>query len=274
MFQASETDMDMSFRDIKLDFKNLGFMGSFFQGIIGGVGSFIFEGIKPVILAEVNTNVRKDINDKIRTMSNGIKTNASMSPVDQAVIEGRRYIRDQGYDPYLLSNYTRNLGIFELNITEFNLKGLSRYYKVGDISLSMDNGTIEFGIHLATDKLSGSCMWSVGVSKISYRKGFNHFTVESMQVRAIIRQSLDLTQHPQLVDLDFLLGNITLKTQREDTVDYIAELVVNNLPSLVRHIIVDGLEEPVKMRAQLLLNEVDVETLVDEQLPKLDTYGV
>lgn len=272
--EASETDMDMFFNDIKLDFKNLGFMGSFFQGVVGAIGSFIFEGIKPAILTEVNTNIRKDINDKIKGMSSGVKTNASLSPVDQAVIEGRRYIRDQGYDPYHLANYTRRLGIFELNITEFSLKGLSRFYKVGEVSLSMDSGTVEFGIHLATDRLTGSCQWSVGLTKTPLRKGISHFNIEHLQIRAIIQQSLNLTQHPKLNDLDFLLGNITLKTQREDTVDLMVELVVNNLPSLLRHIIVDGLEYPIKDRAQLLLNEVDVQALVDEKLPVLDKLGV
>jgi len=56
--QAQDIDMDLTFDKIDLDFKNLGFLGSVFQGVINSVGSFIFDGIKPFILKEVNTNIR------------------------------------------------------------------------------------------------------------------------------------------------------------------------------------------------------------------------
>lgn len=55
---AQDIDMDLTFENIDLDFKNLGFLGSVFQGVINSVGTFIFDGIKPFILKEVNTNVR------------------------------------------------------------------------------------------------------------------------------------------------------------------------------------------------------------------------
>lgn len=59
--QAQNIDMDLTFDKIDLDFKNLGFFGSVFQGVINSVGSFIFDSIKPFILKEVNTNVRYHI---------------------------------------------------------------------------------------------------------------------------------------------------------------------------------------------------------------------
>jgi len=59
--QAQDIDMDLTFEKIDLDFKNLGFLGSVFQGVINSVGAFIFDSIKPFILKEVNTNVRYDI---------------------------------------------------------------------------------------------------------------------------------------------------------------------------------------------------------------------
>lgn len=55
---AQDIDMDLTFDKIDLDFTNLGFLGSIFQGVINSVGSFIFDSIKPFILKEVNTNVR------------------------------------------------------------------------------------------------------------------------------------------------------------------------------------------------------------------------
>lgn len=268
--------MDMYFEDIKMDFKNLGFMGNFFQGVAGSVSSFIFEGIKPIILEKVNTNARKDINKKLKVMSSQIKINTSMSPVDQAIHEGRRYIKNQGYDPYHLSNFSTTVGIFQLNITNFNLKGLSRFYRVGGIKLSMDNGTVEFEIHLATDKIFGNSKWSLSFEKSlnTIRKGVNSFVLDHIQVRAIVSQSLDLSHHPKLVDLDFFLGKIEFKTRRQDTIDNVIEKSINNFPVLLKHIIVDGLEEPVKERVQLILNEINVKEIVDKQLPNIDKYGL
>lgn len=59
--QAQNIDMDLTFNKIDMDFTNLGFLGSVFQGVINSVGSFIFDSIKPFILKEVNTNMRYDI---------------------------------------------------------------------------------------------------------------------------------------------------------------------------------------------------------------------
>lgn len=55
---AQDIDMDLTFETIDMDFQNLGFMASVFQGVVNSVGAFIFDSIKPYILKEVNTNVR------------------------------------------------------------------------------------------------------------------------------------------------------------------------------------------------------------------------
>lgn len=273
--EASETDMDMSFRDIKLDFKNLGLMGAFFQGVAGAVGSLIFEGIKLPIITEVNTKMKDDVNLKIRAMSSGIKTNSKMSPVDQAILEGRTYVKEQGYDPYTMQNRSLNIaGLLKINITEFTLRGLSRFYRVGEVSLSMDNGTVEFDLHLAADNLTGNCVWSAGFGRSKLRDGISSFTVDHIQGKAVIKQSLNLDTPPLLHDIDFLLGNVALKTNREDALEQVAELIVNNLPLLIRHIIVDGMEQPVKFQAQKLLDQVDVSKIVDNHLPRIDQLGI
>lgn len=55
---AQDIEMDLTFEHIDMDFQNLGFFASVFQGVINSVGSFIFDSIKPYILKEVNTNIR------------------------------------------------------------------------------------------------------------------------------------------------------------------------------------------------------------------------
>lgn len=56
--QAQNIDMDLTFENIAMDFKNLGFLGSVLQSTINSVGSFIFDSIKPFILKELNTKAR------------------------------------------------------------------------------------------------------------------------------------------------------------------------------------------------------------------------
>lgn len=56
--RAQDIDMDLTFEKIDMDFKNLGFLESVFQGAMNSLGSFIFDSIKPFILNEVNTNIR------------------------------------------------------------------------------------------------------------------------------------------------------------------------------------------------------------------------
>lgn len=55
---AQDIDMDLTFQKIDMDFQNLGFLGSVFQGVINSIGTFIFDSIKPFILKEVNDNIR------------------------------------------------------------------------------------------------------------------------------------------------------------------------------------------------------------------------
>lgn len=73
-------------------------MGSIFQGIINSVGSFLFENVKPLILSEVNTNVRGDVNKQIRDIPQTFPN--SIPPLDMAVAEMRKHVREMGYDPY------------------------------------------------------------------------------------------------------------------------------------------------------------------------------
>lgn len=56
--QAQNIDMDLTFENVAMDFKNLGFLGSVLQSTINSVGSFIFDSIKPFILKELNTKAR------------------------------------------------------------------------------------------------------------------------------------------------------------------------------------------------------------------------
>lgn len=270
--QATDSEMDMYAHDMILDFKNLGFAGSMFQGMVSGIGTFLFDSIKPEILDKVNDVIRNDVNTKIKEISkkyvNGVK------PVDLAVAEGRRYVKEKGYDPYHIRNYTINEGDYSINITHFVLNGLSKFYRVGNVSLSMDTGVIQIGLHVATQRLTGECEWGMKLSKFYTRVGYANFTVDHVQVRALVNQSLDICKHPMLDDIDIEVGKVRLKMDGKKPLDFILEYIVNSLPTLIRHVIVDAMEIPIKHKIQEILDNIDVEKLVDQNLPLLDNLNL
>ncbi|BES90745.1 Haemolymph juvenile hormone Hypothetical protein protein (JHBP) [Nesidiocoris tenuis] len=271
---ASDSEMDMQFRDGRVDFKNLGLMGSILQGMLSGAAPLLFDAIKPAVLGEINDKIRTDINNKIRTVgSKFIASNAS-SPLDQAIEEARSYMRTNGYDPFRIENYVLKKSVLLVNISEFTLNGVSDFYKASDIELSMDNGTLELGLHIATKKLHGRCRWLFAFGNRFARAGWSNFTVNYIQTKFYVTQSLDITEHPQLRQLDINVGKIILDVSGLGKLDIIAETLVNTLPDLLRHIIVDAIEIPIKIKAQEILDRVNVQELLDKTLPELDRIGV
>jgi hypothetical protein len=270
--EAADSEMDMFTKDMRVDFKNLGFMGSMFQGMVSAVGDALFNSIKPQILERVNLVIRNDVNKKLKEFST--KFINKVNPVDLAFSEGRKYCRNQGYDPYKISDHTFLLGgLVYVNITEFWVEGLSRFHRVGNLSLSMDAGVIEIGVHVLTGKLTGQCNWS-GQAFGIINSGKTNFTVDHLQVRAMVHQSLDLRKKPQLNDLDMEIGYVKVTLNSPMTLSMMIEGIINAFPRLIRHIIVDTLEQPLKEKIQEILNKINVESIVDENLPRLDSFGL
>lgn len=266
MLHATDSEMDMEANDMKIHFKNL---GSMLEGIVSGVGIVLFDSIKPPVLEKVNDIIRNDVNVKIKAASK--KYVNSVKPVDLAVAEGRRYVKEKGYDPYHLRNYSLKEGDYSLNVTRFVLNGLSRFYRVGNVSLFMDVGTIQVGVHVATQRLTGECEWDVKLGKFYSRVAYTNLTVDHVQIRASVNQSLDVCKHPVLDRLDIEVGKVKVQMDRKQPLDIIFEYVVNSLPSMIRHVIVDAMEQPIKDKVQEILNSIDVEKIVDDNLSLLDT---
>lgn len=137
---AQDIDLDLTFEKIDMDFKNLGFLGSVFQGVINSVGTFIFDSIKPFILKEVNTNVRGEINKQISQLPQYFPN--SISPFDMAIAEARRQVSQMGYDPFKVKDYSQTVGIFTVTSTHTWITGLASFHRMGNITLSMENGTV------------------------------------------------------------------------------------------------------------------------------------
>lgn len=165
---AQDIDMDLTFEKIDLDFKNLGFLGSVFQGVINSMGAFLFDGIKPFMLKEVNTNVRYDIhqfhNLFMHTSEKEINKNFnlyicrgevnkqisqlpqyfpnSISPFDMAIAEARKQVSQMGYDPYKLKDYSQTVGVFTMTSSHTWITGLASFYRMGNITITMENGIV------------------------------------------------------------------------------------------------------------------------------------
>lgn len=267
--EASDSDMDMSTENMLLDFKK---MSTVLQSILNSVGDALFDSMKPQILDRVNLVIRKDVNDKLKEFS--VKFVNRVAPVDLAFSEGRRYVRDHGYDPLHIEQHGFVVGgVVNINISEFTVKGLSKFNRVGNLSLSMDAGIIQFGVHVLTNKLTGGFKWSGDAFGIS-RQGQTNYTIENLQVRALVNQSLDVRQKPQLEQLDLHLGWLRVTMKSPMALNMMVEGIINAFPKIIKHMIVDALEVPLKVKIQEILNEVNVESFVDSNLPRLDSFGL
>ncbi|XP_027850713.2 uncharacterized protein LOC114130026 [Aphis gossypii] len=271
VLQATDTEMDMQFKDCELDFKNLGFGASMLQGVISTMGSVLFEGIKPFIINEVNTNLRADVNAQVKAITSKLPK-LTMPVPDMAVAEGRAYVRRMGFDPYHIADRHIKEGPLNFTITELTIAGLSNFQRVGDIGLQVRGPVLQLAVHVITGSVNGSLRWSyqLGLVKTFGRTGVSNFTVDHIQVRALVNQTLDIRNKPVLEKLDIEVGKIEVQMDRKEPLDYVIEIAVNSLPSLLRHIIVDALEEPIKMKVQTILDDVKVEKLVEDRLPELD----
>ncbi|KYN06157.1 PREDICTED: uncharacterized protein LOC108783225 [Cyphomyrmex costatus] len=267
--QAQDIDMDLTFDKIDLDFKNLGFLGSVFQGVINSVGTFIFDGIKPFILKEVNTNMRGEVNKQISQLPQYFPN--SISPFDMAIAEARKQVSQMGYDPYQLKDYVQNIGIFTVTSSHTWIIGLASFYRMGNITITMENGTVYALLDVGTQELEGKTHWEVSViGGFLSRAGTMSFTVQYFRVQVKLAQPLDTRKRAALEELELELGNIQARFHGARTLDYLVEASVNILPNLLRYQIMDAIEGPLKRRIQEELDKVDMEKLIDEKIPVIE----
>ncbi|XP_011501437.1 PREDICTED: uncharacterized protein LOC105365056 [Ceratosolen solmsi marchali] len=269
---AQDIDMDLTFDNIDMDFQNLGFLASVFQSFINSVGSFIFDSIKPYILKEVNTNIRGEVNKHISQLPNYFPN--SISPFDMAVAEARKQVSDMGYDPFKVKDYSQSMGIFTVTSSHTWLTGLASFYRMGNITLSMENGIVYAVMDIGTQEIEGRTHWEVSViGGVLSKAGTVSFTVEYFRVQLNLSQPLDTRKRATLEELDFELGNIQTRIHGAGTIDYLVEAGINILPNLLRNQIMDALEGPIMRRIQDELDKVDVEKLIHEKIPDIEEHA-
>lgn len=264
--QAAETDVDMRFDDCRLDFAN---MSPLYRDSVNSFGPALFELIKPYVTAEVNAGVRDEVNARLRPIVGRLPALTVPVP-DLAVAEARAYVRRAGYDPYRMPDRRVRAGPLELAVANLTVTGLSRFRRVGDVGLEVRGRVLRITVHVVTGAVDGTADWSYRLSAAFARAGRCAVAVEHVQVRAVVNQTLDVRRQPVLDRLDLEVGRVTVRTDRAEPVDFMVESALNTLPDLVRHVVVDALEEPVRIKVQTLLDEVQVDKYIEERLPDLD----
>ncbi|KAL0803403.1 hypothetical protein ABMA28_017356 [Loxostege sticticalis] len=269
--RAQHINIDIGFSTINVNFENLGFFGSMFQGMINSVGTFVFDTIKPYILKEAYTKVRVEINTKLDEVTGDMQFPNSISPLDMVIADARKKVRGMNLDPYKIKDLNSTVSVFTVHLTHTWITGVSSFQRVGNITLKMEKNTLVADFDIGTQKLEGRTQWElVAISGLISRAGTASFSVEYISGRLILAQPLDTRKSPEFRDLDLEVGNIQVRCDGAGTLDYVIELAVNVLPNLLRYQIMDALEGPLKEKIQGELNKIDVEETIKQELPKLD----
>ncbi|XP_017151656.1 uncharacterized protein LOC108161808 isoform X1 [Drosophila miranda] len=264
--------IDITFRDMAMDFQNLGFMGSLFQGMVNSAPNLVFDAMKPFMLQEADKQLRSEIDTMIKTSMGDRRLPNSITPLDSAIAEGRKVVRQMGYDPYHLPDMNRTMGVFSVQLSHTWIHGISSFYRVGNITALMANKTVSLVFQVGTQQVTGAGQWEMGLGMMT-RVGHVQFTVQHIRATVGVSQSLDTRQRPQITDLQFDMGNIQVRCDGAGTLDYVMEFAVNVVPNLLRYQIMDAIENPVKQRVQEKFNTIDVEQAIKQLAHKYETEG-
>ncbi|XP_059609052.1 uncharacterized protein LOC132256574 [Phlebotomus argentipes] len=273
--RTQEINMDSVFADMSMDFQNLGFMGAVFQSIVNSAPNLVFDAMKPFMLKEAYAKITTEVDSQLEKVIGENVLPNSISPLDMAIAEGRKKIRALGYDPFKVRDYNHTVGMFSMEMTNTWIVGVSSFYRVGNISVTMENNTVTIRTQVGTQQIKGSTQWELSVgSGMVTRGGRAQFTVEHIKVTSAMSQSLDVRNRPVIKDLQMELGNIQVRTEGAGTLDYLIEFAVNILPNLLRYQIMDAIENPAKTRVQEELNKIDVEKFIRQKLPEFEKLGL
>lgn len=148
---------------------------------MNSVGTFVFDSIKPFVLAEANNNIRNDVNREVKKLP--MKFPNSISPFDGLICDVRKKLRTIGYDPYKVPDYNNTVGIFDVYLTSTWLYGISSFHRTKDIIIEMKNRAVHFLIEIGTGTLKGTSNWEASfVAGLMSKYGTVAFSLEYIRV--------------------------------------------------------------------------------------------
>ncbi|XP_065094855.1 uncharacterized protein LOC135715567 [Ochlerotatus camptorhynchus] len=274
--RTRDIELDFGFEGMAMDFQNLGWFGRVFQGLVNSAPNMVFDMVKPYMLKEVYTKLQDEIDSHIelQVQERGIVLANSVSPLDLAIAEARFLMRRKGFDPYLVPDYGNSLSIFGLQLTGTRLRGLSSFYRSGELEISVKNNTMDCVVQVGTGRIEGSTRWQLSVLRgLVTQSGSVYFAIESVGVSIKVAQPLDLRQKPTLLNLQLELGNIQISSSGAGSLDYLVEAGVNILPNLLRYLLVGAIEGPLKARIREKLDCINVEQYVKRHVVDFERSG-
>ncbi|XP_045761150.1 uncharacterized protein LOC123864614 [Maniola jurtina] len=269
--RAQDILLDITFQNIAMNIENAGILATLLSGIVNSMGSYLFESIKPVLLRDAHQNIREEINKKLDEVVGDIEFPNTISPIDMIIVDVRKKLREMKMDPFKVNDYNNTSGVFEVRLYNTWLTGLSSLYRIGNISLYLENNTLVADFCIGIQELGGSTFWEVkGIGGYIFGAGSSSFSVQYIQGRFILVQPLDTRRRMELRDLELELGNIQIGFDGAGTLDYFIELSANILPTLLRYQIIDAIINPIKWKLQRELDDISIEGLIVTELPELD----
>ena len=242
------------------------------QTALSSAGTTILAAMKPFILNQIDERITAEVNTLLKDTPK-VPFNAEMSPVDWTVIEGRKLV-SEFYEPFKIEKiFDHNSEFLAVYVGPVQIHGLSRFARVGKVTMKMVNSTIQFGLRMITSSLYGRCHFVYDFGKVgAERNGTANFTVDHLQFEAKINQSVDLYKQPILDDLQLEIGEIAVRLDGGGKLDYLVELGMRFLPQMLRYVIIDALEQPLKEKIQTeILDKLNLSQLVQDNLGLLES---
>lgn len=129
-----------------------GFMGAVFQSFVNSASNLVFDAMKPFMLKEAYEKITTEVDSHLdKAIGDNVLPN-SIAPLDMAIAEGRKKIRALGYDPFKVRDYNHTVGMFSMEMTKTWIVGVSSFYRVGNITVSMINNTVTVSKYFAVTK--------------------------------------------------------------------------------------------------------------------------
>lgn len=213
--RAQNISIDISFQSIAVNFENTGILASLLSGLVNSMGSYLFDAIKPVLLQDAHTNIRRQINKKLDEVVGDIEFPNTISPIDMIIIDARKKLIEMKMDPFKVEDFNTTTNIFEVKLHNTWLTGLSSLYRVGNISLYLKNNTLIALFSISTQEIKGSTFWEAkAIGGFISMGGSASFSVKYIRGRFILAQPLDTRKRMEFRDLEMELGNIQIGFDR------------------------------------------------------------
>lgn len=269
--RAQDISIDITFKNITMQFENVGILATVLQGIFNSMGGILYDSIKNYLLEDAETNMRNDINNKLDQVVGNIEFPNTITIIDMVLVDVRKKIKDIKMDPLDIEDYASTIGIFKISLNNIVLKGLSTFHRIGNVKFRLENKSLLADFEIGTKELQGSTCWEFsGINGFINNTGSVSFSVAYIQGRFVLSQPLDIREKTEFTDLQLEVGNIQFGSDGMGTLDYILEVSGNILPTFLRYQIISAIELPLRLKIQQELDEINTEELIINALPKID----